>query len=346
MSRREGTGSAGSPSLLKSWRRYGADVDDGQWSAMIKPGQKGYGIIPWLMNMPACLESSMCGEEHTVFQSIPGDEPYIAPAFVVWESPIDTSEQTRKDVDSTYHMGLLDPQYEVGDMSMPLVYVTRMSYPDMNDPVTNSTQGFLSDEFYLQNGVAYGGGERLLLPAWSVTPVRGESWHTWQKEAAGHWSNDLQWTSWMGRMNQVNGHSHLCHGLDAQPTDEEGREIDIDPWEHPLEQCRCGLAEMEYKMVEDLDTVPLDAGIDTDRNQWEEVYDYAWDRWREGWKLCLDKASGERDAPSTDLGFSYSPFWVFDSLKALSQTELRAFANRMNYHFTNMIDWKSFDKTS
>ena len=307
---RKGGGSKGSRSLLQSWGRYVAGVDDGLWSTMMNPGSRGYGIIPWSMSIDDCG----C-KGHAQFTH--GDDPPMATAFVTWESVLDTSENVRKDVDEQF-TDIFDPQYRVGEMTMPLVYVTPVAYPDDNDPVTIENQGLVTKEFESTGeGYCYT-GERMLLPVWSVTPVfKGTYWHPWMKESRAHWE-DMKWPSWYGRFG-VNEYDDSFHGGGC------------------LTECVCGLNDMFAAYSRDIDVVDLNAGVSTDRQMWEDTCDYAWDRWRKGWKMCFDIAAFTGDAPSTNLGYYYSPFWRTNAL-SLSAPELHTFVNKQpSYELVNMI---------
>ena len=308
---RKGGGSVGSRSLLQSWGRYVAGVDDGQWSTMIKPGARGYGVIPWNMSISDCA----C-KGHAQFTH--GDDPLMATALVTWESALDTSDNARKDVDEQFTQ-IFDPEYRVGEMTMPLVYVTPIAYPDDNDPVTLENQGLTAAGMFEEafDGYRYK-GERMLLPAWSVTPViSGTSWHAWVKESHAHW-DDMKWPRWYGRFG-VNEYDDSFHGGGC------------------LSECVCGINDMFAAFIRDVDVVDLDAGVNTDRQLWEETCHYAWDRWRQGWKMCFNAAAFTGDAPSTDLGYHYSPFWRTDAL-SLSAPELHVFVDKQpSYELVNMI---------
>ena len=308
---RKGGGSAGSRSLHESWMRYVAGVDDGQWSTTMKPGARGYGIIPWSMSISVCE----C-QGHAQFTY--GDNPFMATAFVTWESALDTSGNARKDVEQHFP-DIFDPKYRVGEMTMPLVYVTPFAYPDDNDPVTLDNQGLARGMFESAGEGYYYMGERMLLPVWSVTPVfKGTYWHPWMKESRAHWE-DMKWPRWYGRFvtskDEDTFHGYFCK-----------------------EECVCGLGDMVAAYIRDIDVVDLNAGVSTDRQMWEDTCDYAWDRWIKGWKMCFDIAAFTGDEPSTALGYNYSPFWETDALKSLSAPELQAFVDRQpSYELLNMI---------
>jgi len=179
----------------------------------------------------------------------------------------------------------------------------------LNDP------GF---EFEAFDGYRYK-GSRMLLPAWSVTPVfNGTSWHAWVKESHAHW-DDMKWPRWYGRFG-VNEYDDSFHGGGC------------------LTECVCGINDMFAAFIRDVDVVDLGAGVKTDRQMWEDTCDYAWDRWRKGWKMCFDAAAFTGDEPSTALGYQYSPFWRTDAMKSLSAPELHTFVNRQpSYELVNMI---------
>lgn len=302
---------------------------------MIKPGTKGYGIIPWVMGGRGC--GLNCGENHPIFETTMG-EPYVAPAFVTWESPLDTSEEPRPDVEETYDENLLGDGYRVEELTMPLILVTRSIYIDQNDPITPDSQGF--DDHMLSrdsNGlpVYY---ETLLVPAWSVTPIDGQYWRAWSKESRNYWDSEFSWLPlysqiMTGASEEFDLHLPECFGVTTQ---EEYEDLDWRDAESRY-QCVCGHSDAEKQMRIDHNTKAFDDGIEQHRSLWEETYNYAQDRWRQGWKLCTQHAL-DQDDPSTEMGFTFSPFWVHHALKkASSKSQLKEFASRQSYEFCNAL---------
>jgi hypothetical protein len=266
-------------------------------------------------------------------------DPYVAPAFVTWESPLDTSEEARPDVEETYDENLLGYDYRVEDMTMPLILVTRSIYIDQKDPITPDSQGFDDHMVGKDNNGLPIYYETLLVPAWSVTPIDGKYWRAWSKESRNYWDSEFSWlpkySEMMTRGYEGLAYPHLpeCFGATTQ---EEYEELD---W-HEAEsryQCVCGHSDAEKQMHIDFDTKGFDDGIEQHRSLWEETYNYAQDRWRQGWKLCTQHAL-DQDEPSTEMGYTFSPFWVQNALNKTSSTnQLKEFASRQGYEFLNAL---------
>jgi len=306
---------------------------------MIKPGTKGYGIIPWVMGNAGC--DMDCGQIHPLFEATEGD-PYVAPAFVTWESPLDNSEEPRPDVEIAFDENITPEQYRVEQMTMPLLLVTRSIYADQEDPVTPANQGVPGD---LNRQDEHGlpiWTESLLVPAWSVTPIDGQYWRTWSKEIKNYWNHELPWlnryASLIEGSTSYESHHPECFGLE---TEDEVDELAMD-WNETQARysCVCGIQDMASQMWTDHETKPFDDGIEEHRSLWEETYAYARERWQQGWKLCSQHAI-EQDEPSTDMGYSFSPFWVQHAINNVSKKgQLRDFASRQHYQFLNSIPRK------
>lgn len=291
MAASKGAGTIRSLPLLKTWRRYLAPSSDTFGSTMVKPGERGFGIIPWVMNLEACD----CG--HPNWELTHGD-PVIAPAFVTWVSPLGTNDELREEIVNTYELNYLasNPQ----DVTTPMLHADGLLFPDKGDGhgLTLNKQGLA--------GWARG-QDTGLIPAWAVTPISEKMYRLWSEQAKDTWSRKYPWLD-------IYAFLHSC--------DEEyfhvGSDICYDPDhpEHIPQVCQCGmeeaLTELEHDAKEGLDFTDT---ITTERAAFEDAFETAMERVRYGWQLCFERFK-EGDETSDALGSEWSPYWQVDAARA------------------------------
>lgn len=290
MAARKGAGTVRSLPLLKTWRRYLAPSNDSYGSTMVKPGERGYGIIPWVMDIAGC---DCCS--HPLHQ-LTGGDPLFSPAFVTWVSPLDTSEELRKDVVKQFDLEEISGVKD--DVTTPMLQVDELVFPDMHcvySP-TKSNQG-LADDCY----------DKILIPTWSVTPVSEKLFRSWSMQSRDHWFTRFPWLDILGTL--TSGEPEYFHNGNEACFDE-------DHPEYVENVCQCGNEEAFEDMRRDFNQgMDFTEGITHERNAFEDAYGTAMDRLRYGWQLCFERHT-EGDESSQGLGGWWSPYWRVDAMRA------------------------------
>lgn len=298
----KGAGANRSLSLLKVWRRYLAPSSDAFGPTMVKPGERGFGIIPWVMDIEACE----CG--HSLGDLTRGD-PVFAPAFVTWTSPMGTNDELRPEVVKSYEIERISPDTE-WDMTTPMLHVESLVFPDRYD-------GF-GLTVYKQGLEGWANGQDTsLVPAWAVTPITEGLYKTWSKQAEDHWHRRYPWLEMYATLASGiwGGDDYHFHNGNEACTDPE------DP-EYVEGVCQCGSQEAYEDMVKDFEEgVDFAEGITSEKGAFEDAYGTAMDRIRYGWKLCYERAV-DGDETSGELGSYWSPYWYVDAHRMREKTKV------------------------
>ena len=277
--------------MLKSWRRYLAPSKDPFSVTMVKPGETGFGIVPWVMD--ACL--SGCGEWHTNWGLSDGD-PLLGVAFVKWTSPIGTNQEIIVDKISNYELDFVSEN--PSELDTPVIEIESLVYPDLNtsQPTTVIKQGIFGEDWVYS--------EELLVPAWCVTPVDPRLWHPWRKEMMHTW-NQTPWLEAYSLLSNYDDDREYDHSDEC--IEDNGQFIDS-------KSCKCGLhteIDQALKIIDD--EVDLLEGVETNKDDFSEAVCVALDRYRDGWKLCYEQSSDGNET-SDVIGHQWSPYWYEDRI--------------------------------
>jgi len=272
--------------MLKSWRRYLAPSRDPFGPTMVKPGETGFGIVPWVMD--AC--TSGCGEWHPNWSLSQGD-PFFGVAFVKWSSPIGTNQEIDHSRFSFYETDIVVDN--PSELDTPVVEISDIEYPDKNthQPSTIVNQGIFGDEWvYSQD---------LMIPAWCVTPVDPRLWHPWRKEMMKTWSQ----TPWLDAYSTLVS-TDFEYSYDPHDNDCVDKNFDCDCVDKIISD------QNEAQRIIETD-IDLLEGVETNRDDFSEAVCVSLDRYREGWLLCSNQAI-EGNRSSDSLGDQWSPYWADD----------------------------------
>lgn len=275
--------------MLKSWRRYLAPSKDPFSVTMVKPGETGFGIVPWVMD--ACF--SGCGEWHTNWGLSEGN-PLLGVAFVKWNSPIGTNQEIIVDKISNYEMDFISENPT--ELNTPVIEIDSLVYPDYNtgQPTTVMKQGIFNDDYEYS--------QELLVPAWCVTPIDPRLWHPWRQEMMRTWAK-TPWIEAYSLLSSYDVDREYDHSEEC--TDNTGYYIDS-------ETCKCGLVtEMNNAVNIIYEKVDLLEGVETNKDDFNEAICVSLDRFRDGWKLCYEQ-SIDGNETSENIGHQWSPYWYED----------------------------------
>lgn len=309
---RKGGDPFGSLPRLQAWRKFLSlnTKRPDESREMITPGARGYGIIPWVLDLSGCG----CGNQHPIWETT-GNNPYLVPAFVTWYSPLDATENIHYKVMDRYA-----PARRLGvdhdNVNVPMLTVETISHPDEGDGfmATPFNQGFVGDFSQHNHGVPESLGLGVLAPTWSITPVNEELWRVWRAESQRAWEHEFPWLSRWASIAWSAGSSDL-HDLHSEDCFEEP--IPDDEYGNWQINCQCGLRELGKRADDDLAADTLNNIIATERNAWDDAWDHAKERHRLGWGVCNEHAIDTKDYSANSFGQDFSPFWLADTVTSV-----------------------------
>lgn len=246
------------PKALKVYDQVLKPIDGirGTWSWMLEDGNKGFGIVPFIVDVDWWDQTGRTSD-------MTKDQPEVLPAFVTWEAPSASLYN---------HVG----------HAMPVVEITGGSWltDDCYYPVMGQQNWWFDEECYYQN-------DNLISfsPVWSVTPIDQDSYVQWAEafESKRKLVDTLLLESIV--LNQ--------EGYHLEYYDEHDQLQECDGYPLALgEKCPCGLEEAQEQVTRAIYDKKwwTNPGL-----EFENVWKWTINRWLDGWQAINTTALSKED---------------------------------------------------